>query len=145
MWVRAPPLEFQCCLELWRLSCCVCQQTHRSQAAFCEALADPHLLPALLRDGRRFHERLFACTDMSFITTWRVTFDDNSLQLPLHGDRKCCIDWGDGGGIERVTSYARCSLCGVIVVTCLDVRVASFRNGSRVFCVVVSDVVSSGV
>ena len=105
----------------------MCQQTHRSEAAFCEALADPHLLPALPRDGRRFHERLFACTEKSFITTWRVTdADNNSLQLPLHGDRKCCIDWGDGGGIERVTSYARCSLCDIIVVASLYVRFAPF-------------------
>ena len=40
-------------------------------------------------------KEIFGLSD-EFITVWRVGAGDLAVQLPLHGDVKCRIDWGDG-------------------------------------------------
>ena len=62
-------------------------------------------------------KEIFGLSD-EFITVWRVGAGDLAVQLPLHGDVKCRIDWGDGS-LEDVYApaldLARC-VCGTVRV-----------------------------
>ena len=78
------------------------------------ALNKQDLLLAFAADSRRDHfvKEIFGLSD-EFITVWRVGAGDLAVQLPLHGDVKCRIDWGDGS-LEDVYApaldLARCTL-----------------------------------
>lgn len=66
-------------------------------------------------------KQIFALSD-EFITVWRVEAGDLAVCLPLHGDVKCRIDWGDGS-VQDV--YAPLSVRGRWVCWLVACRVTN--------------------